>query len=423
LLIPCKYDKKYLMLNKNYLLPSEALKILINALKKVDPPFERCKIEEGFGRITATDIASPEDLPPFARSTVDGYAVSSADTFGASETSPAYITVRHEVKMGAAPDFTVRSMESAIIPTGGMLPEGTDAVVMLEHAQFIPPDMIEIIKSVAPAENVIQRGEDIKLGEILIHKGSKLRAQDIGALAGLGITEIDVFKKPLVSVISTGDEIVSPEMPVKQGQIRDINSYTLTGLIKDAGGIALRKGIIRDEYKAIKGIIEESVNDSNMILLSGGTSAGAQDMVASIINDIGSPGVLFHGLSLKPGKPMIGGIIGNKPVLGLPGHPVAVAVCFDLFIRPLIEALAGLRQDKYTYKTIRAKMTKNIASAAGREDHIRVYIEEKDGEIYAHPVLGKSGLISVLVRAQGSVVIPHSKFGLDAGDEVTVRLF
>lgn len=411
------------MFNKNYLLPSEALKILTNTLKTKRLPEEMLRIEDSCGRIAALDILSPEDLPGFPRSTMDGYSVKSIDTFGASEKSPAYISVKYEVKMGIAPTFTVKSFESALIPTGGMLPAGTDAVVMLEHAQFIPPDMIEVTRPVAPAENVIQKGEDIRRNEILLRQGSRLRAQDIGALAGVGITEIAVFKKPLVSIISTGDEIVSPDMPVKYGQIRDINSYTLTGLINDAGGIAVRKGIVKDNYEAITEKVLESLSNSDMILLSGGTSAGAQDMVAAVINDAGKPGVLFHGLSLKPGKPMIGGIINNIPILGLPGHPVAVSVCFDLFIKPLLEIISGLKENKFPHKTIRAKMAKGIASAVGREDHISVSLEERDGEIIAHPILGKSGLISVLVRAEGSVVIPPNKFGLDAGDDVTVRLF
>lgn len=411
------------MFDKNYILPIDALQLLTGALKKAFPPIERLKIEECYGGILASDIISPEDLPAFSRSTVDGYAVNSSDTFGASEISPAYIAVKYEVKMGIAPDFTVKSLESSVIPTGGMLPEGTDAVVMLEHAQTVSDNMIEVTRPAAPGENVIQKGEDIKRNEIIFRKGEKLRAQDIGALAGVGLKEAVVYKKPLVSVISTGDEIVPHDIPVSFGQIRDINTFTLTGLINGAGGIALRKGIFKDDYEAIKDVMLQSLSDSDIVLLSGGTSAGTKDMVAMIINDIGKPGVLFHGLSLKPGKPMIGGVINNTPVLGLPGHPVAVAVCFDLFVRQLIETLAGLSQNRYPYKTIRAKITKNIASTAGREDHIRVVIEEKDGIMLAHPVLGKSGLISVLAKADGSVVIPYNKMGLDAGDDVTVRLF
>ncbi len=411
------------MFDKNYLLPNEALQLIIGALKKNIITSEKLKIENCLGRISATDIASPEDIPPFPRSTVDGYALNSHDSFGASETFPAYITVKYDIAMGSVPDFKVQKLQSARIPTGGMLPLGADAVVMLENAQIISYDMIEVTKSVAPGENVIQKGEDIGINEIIIRRGRRLKPQDIGALAAVGIINIDVFKKPVVSVISSGDEIVSHDMPVHLGQIRDINSLTLAGLVNDFGGIAIRKGIFEDDYNLIKDILMESIADSDMVLISGGTSAGAKDMVAMIINDIGKPGVLFHGLSLKPGKPMIGGIVNNIPILGLPGHPVAVVVCFNIFIKPILALLSGLNINSSAKRTIKAKMAKNIASVAGREDHIMVTIENKDGEIIAHPILGKSGLISVLIKADGDIIIPHNRTGLNAGDEVMVSLF
>ncbi|BCB96371.1 molybdopterin molybdenumtransferase MoeA [Dissulfurispira thermophila] len=415
------------MFNKTYLLPGEALKYLLSSITDKDITIERLRIEECYNRIIANDITAPEDLPQFSRSTVDGYALNSRDTFGAKENSPAYITVKNEIFMGIAPDFKLNALEAAKIPTGGMLPEGADAVLMLEHVQMISEDMIEIMRSVSPNENVIQKGEDIKKGETILTKGRKLMAQDIGALAGLGITEIDVFKKPIVSIISTGDEIVPASSPLKLGQVRDINSFTLAGLISEHGGIPVKKGIFKDDYDTIKNAIKEAIHDSDMVLISGGTSAGTKDMTAQIINDIagiyGSAGVLFHGVSLKPGKPTIGGIIKNKPVLGLPGHPAATVVCFDIFIRPVIEKLSGLNSERKFIKSIIAKMAKNIASAAGREDHIRVYLEERDGEILAIPVLGKSGLITTLVKADGIVIIPQNKLGLDAGERVIVRLF
>jgi molybdopterin molybdotransferase len=416
-----------IVFDKNYLLPSDALKLIINSISEGCLSTGRLKIEECYGYIVASDVISPEDLPAFSRSTVDGYALNSRDTFGAKENSPAYIAVKHEIFMGAVPDFRLGIGESAKIPTGGMLPEGADAVLMLEHAQIVSDDMIEVMRSVAPNENVIQKGEDIKKGETVLTKGHRLRAQDIGALAGLGITEIDVFKKPVVSIISTGDEIVPASSPLKLGQVRDINSFTLSGLISEHGGIPVKKGIFKDDYDVIKDAMEGALQDSDMVLISGGTSAGIKDMTAQIINDIariyGGLGVLFHGVSLKPGKPMIGGVVNNKPILGLPGHPAATVVCFDLFIKPVMERLGSLNSKKNFVKTVTAKMAKNIASAAGREDHIRVYIEERDGELLAIPVLGKSGLITTLVRADGIVVIPQNKLGLDAGEEVVVKLF
>lgn len=415
------------MFDKNYLLPAVALERILAAISEGCLSTERLKIEECYGYIIAADVIAPEDLPAFSRSTVDGYALNSRDTFGAKENSPAYIAVKHEIFMGTVPDFKLGIAEAAKIPTGGMLPDGADAVLMLEHAQMISEDMIEVMRSVAPNENVIQNGEDIKKGETILTKGHRLRAQDIGALAGLGITEIDVFRKPVVSIISTGDEIVPASSPLKLGQVRDINSFTLSGLISEYGGIPVKKGIFKDDYNVIKDAMEGALQDSDMVLISGGTSAGTKDMTAQIINDIariyGSSGVLFHGVSLKPGKPMIGGVVNNKPILGLPGHPAATVVCFDLFIKPLMERLGGLNSRKNFVKTIKAKMAKSMASAAGREDHIRVYLKEKEGELLAIPVLGKSGLITTLVRADGIVVIPQNKPGLDAGEEVVVRLF
>lgn len=415
------------MFDKNYLLPTDALKRILSSVSDAILSTERLRVEECYNRIIASDIISPEDLPQFSRSTVDGYALSSRDTFGARENSPAYITVKHEVFMGAAPYFEIKTGEASKIPTGGMLPKGTDAVLMLEHAQTVSDDMIEVMRPVAPNENVIQKGEDIKKEKVVLKKGHRLRAQDIGALAGLGITETDVFRKPVVSIISTGDEIVPASSPLSLGQVRDINSFTLAGLISEHGGIPVKKGIFKDDYDTIKNIIQESLKDSYMVLISGGTSAGIKDMTAQIINDIGQVygggGVLFHGVSLKPGKPMIGGVVDNKPILGLPGHPAAIVVCFDLFIKPVMEKLSGLNLEKNFIKTVTAKMAKNIASQAGREDHIRVYLEEKNGELLAVPVLGKSGLITTLVKADGIVVIPQNKLGLDAGEDAEVKLF
>lgn len=411
------------MLDKKYLLPSDALALIIDALPYNRPHTEKLPIEECYNRIIASDIVSPEDLPAFSRSTVDGYAVHAVDTFGAKESSPAYITMKHEVMMGQAADFDLAKGSAAKIPTGGMLPAGADAVVMLEYVQSVPGDMIEIHRSAAPGDNVIQVGEDIKKGERVLHEGKRLRAHDIGALAGIGVTGIEVFSKPVVSFISTGDEIVSPGNRLRIGQVRDINSFTLAGLVMDNGGILIKRGIFRDDYDEIRNALEESLAASDMVLISGGTSAGTRDMTAAIIDDIGRPGVLFHGASLKPGKPMIGGVVRGKPVLGLPGHPAATVVCFDLFIKPVIDRMRGLAARPEPGGSVRATMAKSIASAAGREDHIRVYMEESENKLLAYPVLGKSGLITTLVKSDGIVVIPQSRLGLDAGEEVTVRLF
>ncbi|MFA5354638.1 MAG: gephyrin-like molybdotransferase Glp [Thermodesulfovibrionales bacterium] len=409
------------MLDKNYLLPSAALERVLSVIN-CNLSVERADIDNAFGRVIASDITSSEDLPAFSRSTVDGYAVISQDSFGAKETSPAYLTVPHEILMGIEPEFLLTRGNVAKIPTGGMLPQGADAVVMLEHCQEVSETMVEVMRSVAPGENVIRKGEDIRAGQRLLTKGQRLRPQEIGALAGIGVTEVDLFKRPVISIISTGDEIVPPSSPMGLGQVRDINSYTLAGLIRESGAIPRKWGIFSDDYAVIRGVVEQAWKETDMVLITGGTSAGVKDMTARIINDLGAPGVLFHGVSMKPGKPMIGGVVEGRPLMGLPGHPAAVVVCFNVFIRPIIEKLSGVSR-KGLPKVIPARMSKGVSSSAGREDHIRVSLEQGEGGLSAVPVLGKSGLIATLVKAEGIVIIPPERPGLDPGEEVLVHLF
>jgi molybdopterin molybdotransferase len=252
-----------------------------------------------------------------------------------------------------------------------------------------------------------------------------MRPQDTGALAGLGMSSVWVYEKLKGSIISTGDEIVPPDRPIKPGQVRDINSYNLAGLLLEEGTIPLIKGIFSDEYKIVRDIVEGSLKDSDIVLISGGSSVGTKDVTAQVINDLGRPGVLFHGVSLKPGKPTIGGIVDGIPIFGLPGHPAAVTVCFEIFVRPVLKTLSGSRENRVEKekRTIKAKIARNISSSPGREEHIGVYLEEREGEIWAVPLLGKSGLITTLVKADGTAIIPLRKLGVQEGEIVEVRLF
>ena len=272
---------------------------------------------------------------------------------------------------------------------------------------------------------MIPVGEDARRDERILKGGHRLRPQDIGALAGLGITDVWVYEKPRVSIISTGDEIVPAGEPVKPGQVRDINSYTLSGLILDDGGIPVKKGIFNDRYEIIKDVVKASLKSSDMVLITGGSSVGMKDMTSRVIGDLGKPGVLFHGVSLKPGKPMIGGVIENIPVFGLPGHPAAVNVCFEVFIRPVLEIQSGCNENRFDKekRTVQARIAKNISSSPGREEHIGVALEERNGELWAIPLLGKSGLITTLTRADGTAVIPLKKLGVHEGEIIEVRLF
>ncbi len=412
------------MLDKAYIQAKDAILKILNQIDTSLVSTETVAIEDAYSRVLAEDIYSHEDLPGFSRSTVDGYAVVAEDTFGASETSPRYLTIKGDVAMGLQADMTISRGECVRVPTGGMLPEGSDAVLMFEHAQSISDEMIEVCRALAKNENVVQADEDIKKGELVLTKGMRLRPQDVGALAGIGITKIKVYRMPVVSIISTGDEIVPPNSPLKPGQVRDINSYSLDGLIRQSGGVTLKLGIFRDDYETLKEAFQKALGTSDIILISGGTSAGVKDMTARIIDEAGRPGVLFHGVSVKPGKPLIGGIVGHKPAFGLPGHPAAIFVSFETFIRPVIERLSGHTRESFKAQTLRATITKSVASQAGREDHIRVSLSRaKDGSLRAEPIFGKSGLITTLVKADGIVVIPSEKLGLDAGEEVHVKTF
>jgi molybdopterin molybdotransferase len=410
----------------------DALKILNDHLVLPDFPGEEVSISKALGRVLAEVIYSPVDLPAFDRSTMDGYAVRSADTFGAAESRPSLFVVVGEVLMGAVPGRGIEKGEAMKISTGGALPIGADAVVMLEQTQPVDVGSIEVVKPVAPLENVVQVGDDIKKGETILSRGHRMRPQDISALAAVGTTSISVLRQPRVAIISTGNEIVPADCIPGPGQIRDSNSYNLEGLILQGGGVPVKKGIIRDDYTMLRDTLASAINDSDVVLMTGGSSVGTADLTARVINDGGRPGVLVHGVSLKPGKPLVVGIVGSShgqvPVFGLPGHPAAVSICYEVFVRPLICRMTGeipnpALADIPSYRTVKARLARSIASSPGREDHIRVALEKRDNGIWARPIFGASGLISTLVKAAGTVVIPLNTIGVEAGEEVEVRLF
>ncbi len=414
------------MLGRDSVMSAErAIDLLLLNLGDKKTEVRVINLVESLGMVSAEDVAAAEDLPPFARSTVDGYAVRAEDTFGASETTPAYLSLSEEVHMGLPAGFLLSEDAAGKIPTGGMLPAGSDAVVMFEHVQIIDSRMIEVMKAVAPGENVIQAGEDLRQAEIVISRGSRIRPAEIGAAAGIGITDLKVFDKPVVAIMSTGDEIIPAEQTPSPGQIRDINSYLIAGMVAKAGGEPVRKGIFRDDYSLLRDAVEAAMENSDVIAVSGGTSVGTKDMMARIIEDIGNPGILFHGVSLKPGKPVIGGIMSGIPIFGLPGHPAAVSVCMDIFVRPVLNALCGLQgrtSDKFR-GVVHARLSRNVFSGQGREEHIRAVLEQRDDGLWAVPQLGKSGLIRTLVHADGTFVIPLHLNGIEKGETVEIRLF
>jgi molybdopterin molybdotransferase len=334
--------------------------------------------------------------------------------------------------MGAMPARPLGKGEAMRIATGGALPPAADAVMMFEHVQSVDDVTIEVVRPVAPQENVSFTGEDVRAGEVVLRRGHTLRPQDLAVLASMGVTRVPVFERPRVAIISTGNELVPADAQPGPGQIRDSNSYNLEGLIALAGGTAKRMGIVRDDPDRLRAALEAAVKDCRIVLFTGGSSVGTADYTARVINDLGSPGVLVHGVAIKPGKPLIAGVVagpkGPVPVFGLPGHPVAVANCFDLFVKPLLARFTGAVRDPALAgiapeRTVRARLARSISSAPGREDHVRVTLEQREDGLWVRPLFGGSGLISSLVKALGTVVVPVSVIGIETGEEVEVRLF
>ena len=404
------------------LLPVEDAQLIFKNSLKVKVKEEEILTQNAVGRITTDSIAAPHPLPSFTRSSVDGYALKASDAFGASDALPAYLELIGEISMGVKPDFSLTLAQCCLIHTGGMLPAGADAVIMLENTQISRPGEIEVYRAVAFGENVIQEGEDVKTSEIVVQEGTRLRPAEIGGLIALGIVRVKVACKPRVAVISSGDEIVSPESKIHSGKIRDTNSYSLSALVEEAGGIAVRYGIVPDDFDVLYQVASQAIAECDLVVITAGSSASARDFTSQVINKLGQPGVLVHGVNIKPGKPTILGICQGKAVVGLPGNPVSALIIARQFLVPVVNLLIGLRED-YFQPFIYARLTLNLSSQAGREDWIPVYVEERKSELIAEPVFGKSNLIFTLARSNGLICIPADTTGFNAGEIVKVYTF
>jgi len=383
---------------------------------------QRVPLPEALGLRLAAGVHAGEDVPGFDRSTMDGFAVRATDTFGASESLPAYLDVTGEIFMGKDAGGKVGPGQAWKIPTGGMLPPGADAVVMLEYTEALDESTIGVTRPVGPGENVVRRGEDVPRGSLVLQAGHIIRPQDLGVLSAVGVAEVEVKSPPRVGIISTGDEVVPVDSLPGPGQVRDINSYALYGQVKACGGQPVLYGIVRDEFELLQEKLARAVNECQLVILSGGSSVGTRDVASKVIESLGDPGILFHGISIKPGKPTVGAVVKDCPVFGLPGHPVSAMVVFELLVAPLVR-YGEYRKNPLEF-ALRAKLTRNMRSAAGREDYIRVKLKESDkGELLAEPILGKSGLIATMVKAHGLAKIPAGKEGVEAGEYVGVKLF
>lgn len=388
---------------------------------------EKLNLDSALGRITAEDIVSEVDLPPFSRSTVDGYAVKAEDTQGASAAMPTYLEIIGSVEMGEKTALSLSSGEAAAVPTGGMLPEGANAVLMIENTEKIDETMIESSKSLAVGENLVEKAEDIAKGEVLLKKGHKIMARDIGALAGLGITNINCFSKPKISIISTGDELIPPEANAEEGQIRDINSFSISAYLNKLGADCNRVGIVEDKFESLRDSVKDNL-DSELILISGGSSVGIKDMTIDLLNSLGEPGVILHGLSIKPGKPTILSVIDGTIVIGLPGHPASSWTVTAVLVSEIVRVLTGEKdvteltgRDKKIY--FEAELSRNLVSDKGREEYIPVKVyKNEDGKLIADPILGKSSLITNLVEGNAVLKIESYQEGKNKGEIVKLSL-
>ncbi len=401
--------------------PAAALKSLLFQLC-TDVKGETIATTEALERVLVGQLIAPSSLPSFPRSTMDGYAVRAADTFGATESLPAYLAVIGEVPMGGASELAVAPAQAAVVYTGGMIPPGADAVVMVERTQKLDDTNIEVLRAVAPGENVIEVGEDVKEGEPLFEAGHILRPQDLGGLMALGITHVMVAVKPRVAILSTGDEVIPPEQTPGPGQIRDINTYTISGLVEQAGGIPLLQGIIKDNYESFLSAARSALDAADLLVISAGSSVSTRDLTAKVVNNLGKPGVMIHGLAVKPGKPTVLGVCDGKPVIGLPGNPVSAMVLASLLVAPIIRMMQGVT-DQPPRRLVSARLGHNIASVTGREDYVQVRLVKREDQFWAEPVFGKSNLIYTLVKADGMVCVPLDSNGLHKGELVEVELF
>jgi molybdopterin molybdotransferase len=381
---------------------------------------EKILLKESLERILAEDIDADVDLPDFMRSTMDGYAVCASSTFGASEANPAYLTIKDSVLMGKSPAFSIGVGEAAKISTGGMLPGGADSVVMIEHTEAVDKTTIEVYKSVAPGQNILEKGEDMRKGQTLVPAGKCLRAQEIGLLAAFGVKKITVYKKPVIGIISTGDEVVPIEDTPAPGQIRDINMYTLSGLVEKAGAVPIPYGIVRDDFDDLFEKCTAALAQSDMVLISGGSSVGTRDFTIEVLSALPASEILVHGISISPGKPTILAKSGNQAVWGLPGQVTSTMVVFEIVVRPFIKHIGGRSPGQKKHFNPVAQLNRNISSTQGRTDYIRVKLIEKDGILWAEPILGKSGLINTMVKADGLIEIGLDTEGLDEGARVEV---
>lgn len=400
----------------------DALGKLLQALGDVKPQLETVRSDSSLGRILGEDVISPLDVPSYDKSAVDGYALWAEGTFGSSLTNPIELKVTGEIAAGMSPSHRIDRKETVQVATGASVPEGANAVVMVEHTKKIDVDTLHVYSPLAPGENVIKVGEDVKKGSIALRHGIRVEPQDVGMLKAVGVDTVLVAKKPIVGVLSTGEELVSTAREIGLGKTVDVNRPILFNLVIEHGGVPLDLGIVRDRMEDVTHRIMEGLEKCDIVLISAGTSVGKADIVPEAINSLGEPGMLVHGISMRPGLPTGLAVVEGKPVISLPGHPVAAIIGFNVFVLPLIHLVLGTGQDFRTL--VRAKLTSRIPSSLGMRTFARVLVK-KTVEGYLAELIRTTGssILSSMTRSNGIVIIPEEKEGIEEDETVEVDLF
>lgn len=400
----------------------EAREKLLQAASSKVPQAEVLPFEECLGKVLAEDLTSCDSIPGFRKSTVDGYAVIAQNTQGVTESIPVFLDVVEEVAIGTAPKKTLQPGQAIYVPTGGMLPEGADAMVMVEYCEKFDETSIAVYNAVSPGRNVISEGEDIKSGDVFLKKGKKLRAQEIGVLSSAGVTEAKVYKPWKITVISTGDELVDAVDIPQKGQTRDINTYSISAISSENGFEIVDRKVLKDDKELLTETIRNAMKESDVVVCSGGSSQGEKDHTADVMDQLSNEGVFTHGIALKPGKPTILGYdeASETVLVGLPGHPAAAMMVFELFVIWLYRQLTGQKEPSATL----ARISENVAAAGGKTTCLFVELsQDEDGMYIAEPVLGKSGLMTTLTRSDGYTLIDVDDEGLKEGQLIRVTLF
>jgi len=401
----------------NTIPPDEVFAVMEQSFpRRLDP--ETVPLNQAWGRVLSQPIESREFVPGFDRSTVDGYAVRASDTFGCSDAIPAILPLAGEISMGEGAARRLAPGTCMSIPTGGAVPPGADAVVMLEYTEDYGDGTIGVSKPAAPGSNIIFKGDDLRPGDTVLPAGRLLAPQDIGTLAAMGAAEVSVRRRPVVGILSTGDELVPVGTSPGAGQVRDVNSVMLQAMMENAGALVRRYGIVPDQEPLLLDALDRALQDCDVVLISGGTSAGSKDAARRVIEARGT--VLFHGIAMKPGKPTLLGRVGGKPVFGLPGHPAAAFFVARLFVCPLLARLSGQTLQSLS---IPAVLTEPVSANHGRAQYIGVQLTQREGVWHALPIRSKSGLITSVSASDGYFCIPRDQEGAAAGETVAVTLY